>query len=156
LPRPDPAWLDRQYNNRARVPDHAAIFERWARASALAREGSRCHLDLPYGSGPNETLDVFPAADANAPVLVFSTAAGGARWTSASTPSSPRCARRSAGAPASAGVASAGSGTNADADAECMIARRGRMAHRPTQSAALAVYIGAVPPPALACGVPPV
>jgi arylformamidase len=73
MPRPDPAWLDRQYNNRARVPDHAAIFERGARASALAREESRCHLDLPYGSGPNETLDVFrsPASDANASVLVF-------------------------------------------------------------------------------------
>ncbi len=73
MPRPDPAWLDRQYNNRARVPDHSAIFERGARASALAREGSRCHLDLPYGSGPNETLDVFrsPASDANASVLVF-------------------------------------------------------------------------------------
>ena len=63
----------------ARVPDHAAIFEHWARASVLAREGSPCHLDLPYGSGPNETLDVFRTADANAPVLVF---VHGGRWRS--------------------------------------------------------------------------
>ena len=36
--RLDPAWLDRQYDNRANVPEHPAIFARWAEASALARE----------------------------------------------------------------------------------------------------------------------
>ena len=67
----DPAWLDVQYNNRARIPEHAQIFERWAKASAHARENTSCRIDLPYGEGPNETLDVFPSAHANAPVLVF-------------------------------------------------------------------------------------
>ena len=67
----DPAWLDVQYNNRARIPDHPQIFERWAKASALAREQSPCSIDLAYGDGPNETLDVFPAARADASVLVF-------------------------------------------------------------------------------------
>ena len=28
-------------------------------------------LDLPYGDGPGETLDIFPAAHANAPVVIF-------------------------------------------------------------------------------------
>ena len=28
---PDPAWLDVQYNNRARIPEHPQIFDRWAR-----------------------------------------------------------------------------------------------------------------------------
>jgi arylformamidase len=74
--RSDPAWLDAQYNARASIPDHAAIFERWMAASAVAREGSEAHLDLRYGDGDGETLDVFPAAtattgDAPAPVLVF-------------------------------------------------------------------------------------
>jgi len=69
--RLDPAWLDAQYNNRARVPEHAAILERWGRASAVARERSSCHIDVPYGAGPNETLDLFTAAQTNAPVLVF-------------------------------------------------------------------------------------
>ena len=27
----DPQWLEDQYNNRARVPEHAQHFERWAR-----------------------------------------------------------------------------------------------------------------------------
>ena len=67
----DPAWLDVQYNNRARIPEHAQIFERWAKASAHARESTSCRIDLPYGEGPNETLDVFPSAHADAPVLVF-------------------------------------------------------------------------------------
>jgi arylformamidase len=67
----DPAWLDVQYNNRARIPEHAQIFERWAKASAHARENTSCRIDLPYGEGLNETLDVFPSAHADAPVLVF-------------------------------------------------------------------------------------
>lgn len=67
----DPAWLDVQYNNRARIPEHPQIFERWARASARVREGMTTVLDVAYGDGPNETLDVFPAAQRGSPVLVF-------------------------------------------------------------------------------------
>jgi arylformamidase len=73
--RPDPAWLDRQYNNRALVPDHAAHFERWATESAQARQALPGLLDLAYGHGAGETLDVFPAlrkrGQPTAPVLVF-------------------------------------------------------------------------------------
>jgi arylformamidase len=68
----DPAWLDAQYNNRARVADSAAQLAKWAEASALARERSANKaLDLRYGDGPNETLDVFPTAGSNAPVLIY-------------------------------------------------------------------------------------
>lgn len=73
--RPDPAWLDRQYNNRALVPEHAAHFQRWASASAQARQQLPALLDVAYGHGPGETLDLFPAPNrpkrAPAPVLVF-------------------------------------------------------------------------------------
>ena len=67
----DQAWHDRQYNNRARVPQSAQILARWAEASALARQGLPGRLDLPYGSGPAERLDVFPAEQLGVPVLVF-------------------------------------------------------------------------------------
>jgi arylformamidase len=68
----DPAWLDAQYNNRARVPAAMTHLARWAEASALARERSaRKLLDVRYGDGANETLDIFAAASANAPVLVY-------------------------------------------------------------------------------------
>jgi len=71
----DPAWLAQQYDNRARVPSHPRIIENWGQASALARERSRCLLDVRYGEGEGALLDVFPAggrADGGgAPVLVF-------------------------------------------------------------------------------------
>ena len=71
MTRFEPAWLDQQYDNRARIAEHPAIFERWTRASALARERSSRRLDVAYGTGPGETLDVFPTTRANAPVLFF-------------------------------------------------------------------------------------
>lgn len=67
----DPAWLDDQYNNRARIPEHPQIFARWAADSAKARETCACELDVPYGNAPGETLDVFMPQRPNAPVLVF-------------------------------------------------------------------------------------
>lgn len=71
----DPAWLNAQYDNRRRVAEAPQILQRWAEASALARANApQAQLDIRYGQGLNETLDVFPAS-ANtpglAPVLVF-------------------------------------------------------------------------------------
>jgi arylformamidase len=73
LTRPDPAWLDVQYDNRARIPEHPAIFARWAADSARVRGERRCVLDVRYGDSAAETLDVFlpDAAATPAPVLVF-------------------------------------------------------------------------------------
>jgi len=71
MPLNDPDWLNAQYNNRALVPDHAHHLARWAEASALSRTNSACRLDLPYGDGPKESLDLFPTASPGAPVLVF-------------------------------------------------------------------------------------
>ena len=71
-PRLDPVWLDAQYNNRARVADHAQVLANWARASTLARSGAPgAQLDVSYGEDASETLDIFPAPQAGAPVLVF-------------------------------------------------------------------------------------
>ncbi len=67
----DPQWLDRMYNNRALVPDHAEHFSRWTARSLLARAQGPCRLDLPYGSSAAETLDLFPTVRPGAPVLVF-------------------------------------------------------------------------------------
>jgi len=69
--RRDPEWLEAQYNNRARVADCAQVLARWAQASALVRERSLARLDLPYGEGPGELLDVFTTEAPAAPVLVF-------------------------------------------------------------------------------------
>lgn len=67
----DPAWLEGMYNNLARVKDHPAYFARWASESAAARDVLDARIDLLYGDGINETLDVFLAPVPDAPVLVF-------------------------------------------------------------------------------------
>ena len=67
----DGEWLDRMYNNRALVPDHAQFFERWKRESEAARRSSECVLDVRYGPAAGETLDVFPAPRALAQTVVF-------------------------------------------------------------------------------------
>jgi arylformamidase len=69
---PDTAWLDRQYNNRERVPEHPRHFRRWAADSFEAMRGASRALDVRYGGGPNEHLDIFHAKGAErAPVLFF-------------------------------------------------------------------------------------
>ncbi|ACB35238.1 conserved hypothetical protein [Leptothrix cholodnii SP-6] len=64
-------WLEVQYNNRARIPEHPQIFARWAAVSAQVRAQSHCELDLPYGPTAGQRLDVFPCDDDGAPVLVY-------------------------------------------------------------------------------------
>lgn len=62
-----------EYNNRARVPDHPAIFERWAHSSATMRGAAvAADLGVPYGSGPRQILDIiWPGTDRQAPVVLF-------------------------------------------------------------------------------------
>ncbi len=75
--RHDPQWYDLMYNNRALVPDFAHHISTWTAGSIEARQLPGAHLDIPYGLGEGETLDVFrPRAEADgpvgkAPVLVF-------------------------------------------------------------------------------------
>jgi arylformamidase len=58
LPLSD-ADVERGYNNRAAVADHAAWFARWGERSVAAYAGERVLRDLRYGSGAKETLDLF-------------------------------------------------------------------------------------------------
>ncbi|MBD9666253.1 arylformamidase [Variovorax paradoxus] len=67
----EPAWLEGMYNNLARVKEHPAYFARWGRDSQAVRETLPGRIDVPYGQGVNETLDIFPAPVPGAPVLVF-------------------------------------------------------------------------------------
>ncbi|MBA3772163.1 MAG: alpha/beta hydrolase [Ramlibacter sp.] len=67
----DSEQLDRIYNNRQRVPQHPEHLRRWTADSAQAMRSQQRELDLRYGGGPNEHLDVFPAPQPGAPVLVF-------------------------------------------------------------------------------------
>lgn len=63
--------FDQAYNNRALVPDFHQYLERWTASSQAVRDSQPCLTDLRYGSGPQETLDIFTTAHAKAPVVVF-------------------------------------------------------------------------------------
>lgn len=67
----DPTTLDQMYNVRALVPECADILQRWAQNSEAEREQQDCFLDVSYGAGVNESLDIFPCEGSQAPVLIF-------------------------------------------------------------------------------------
>src|SRR3954454_19109197 len=65
-----------EYNNRAQVPEHPAIFARWAREAedyrAQAMQERRAELGLSYGSTMRQVMDLFsPRPDVTAPLALF-------------------------------------------------------------------------------------
>ena len=62
--------LEREYNNRALVPEHPAIFEKWRADSAAFRAQAETELDIAYGDNVLQRLDVFPAPNARG-TMVF-------------------------------------------------------------------------------------
>ena len=66
-----PEYCERQYNVRAAIPGHPQIFARWKDASREARRTLSCALDVAYGSGPDETLDIFYARGESRALLTF-------------------------------------------------------------------------------------
>jgi arylformamidase len=65
------AEIDAQYNpSLALAPDASPMAHYTAQAEA-ARSTIPCHLNVAYGPTRAETLDIFPAAQAHAPVFIF-------------------------------------------------------------------------------------
>ena len=63
-------FVERGYNNRAAVLDHPRWLAHFPEASAKARAALAPKLDLRFGPGPKETLDLFlPAARAKGTFL---------------------------------------------------------------------------------------
>ncbi len=62
-----------QYNNRARVPEHGRIIERWMREAPRYREEAAWEPGLRYGDSERQTVDIFrpPEAAADAAMFVF-------------------------------------------------------------------------------------
>lgn len=65
--------LEAEYNNRAKVPDHAAIQARWEQEAAVFRASHpHAELGLPYGPTPRQALDLFwPGSGRDAPLAIF-------------------------------------------------------------------------------------
>jgi len=70
-PRYTAEFVERGYNNRAAVPSHPEFFARYIEMSraAVAKLGPR--LDVRYGSGPKEMLDLFVPATRPRGTFVF-------------------------------------------------------------------------------------
>ena len=62
---------DAAYNNSNAVKNSAELNAAREAQSAAFRKAHPEHLDIPYGPGERNKWDLFPAADPNAPCLVF-------------------------------------------------------------------------------------
>jgi len=67
---------DAEYDNRARVPDHAQFFARWTREAAAYREHMKAEenaeLGLAYGPSARQSVDLFfPEATGHTPLAMF-------------------------------------------------------------------------------------
>ncbi len=118
-------FVEREYNLRAAFPDHPHWFARWA---ADSRGGARRVLTQPlnvrYGSGPKQTIDLFPSANPRGALLFIHggywraldksdhsfvaapLVARASRWRSSTT----TCARTSASRASSSSAAKASPG----------------------------------------------
>ncbi len=67
----DAISLESQMNPRVAVPDFQAYLDNAAARSLAVRRSIPCVLDVRYGDGPLQTLDVFSARGENLPVHVF-------------------------------------------------------------------------------------
>lgn len=71
-----PIDYEAEYNNRARVPEHAQIFARWTREAedyrAEAMKERRAELGLSYGASLRQFIDLFsPRRGSTAPLALF-------------------------------------------------------------------------------------
>jgi arylformamidase len=58
-PNYTPEFVERGYNNREAVPDYPAWFAKYVAMSTAARERYRPLIDVRYGPGAKQTLDLF-------------------------------------------------------------------------------------------------
>lgn len=65
------AEVDAQYDTSYSVADEAACLRHYLQQARKARETLRCVASVPYGPTRAETLDVFLADQADAPVFIF-------------------------------------------------------------------------------------
>ena len=74
----DQETLDAQYNQRTLVPDADDYIAVDVAESARVRQKLDCRIDVAYGPGEDEKLDVFPAAAPGSPMVVYM---HGGAWT---------------------------------------------------------------------------
>ena len=63
--------INLEYNAVLAVPDLQSYIDQDIEASNAVRTELSCYLDQAYGSGIDETIDIFPAKDPGSPMLLF-------------------------------------------------------------------------------------
>jgi arylformamidase len=63
--------IDAEYDLERVAGDSKSYFEYFTAESALARRDLDCLLDVRFGPTLEESLDIFPASDPNAPIVCF-------------------------------------------------------------------------------------
>ena len=63
--------LEIQYNNQRRVPEFPELMQDWVQRTQALRASTGARLDIAYGDGERERLDLYPARNEDAPLLVF-------------------------------------------------------------------------------------
>jgi arylformamidase len=64
--------LDTEYNPRVQEPNFQSYFDRWAGLGEAARRAPGVRLDIAYGPGPTDKLDIFaPDRKGPHPVLIY-------------------------------------------------------------------------------------
>lgn len=70
-PQFDPDQSEAEYNLRRRHSDFPEILKRWQAWSEQTRAALFVYADQAYGPSADERVDIFPAAQAGAPLLLF-------------------------------------------------------------------------------------
>jgi len=67
------AWLESEYNNRAKVPEHVAIMAGWKQDAATFRAvHGQADIALRYGPSKRQVLDIFwPGTSRDVPLAMF-------------------------------------------------------------------------------------
>lgn len=65
------AEVERDYDLRAAFPDYAEFFSDWSARSEAVRREFKPQLEVPYGTGALERLDIFAARGSSRPLLVY-------------------------------------------------------------------------------------
>jgi len=67
-----PEEFESQYNLRLGRPDYEqTVIPQWLQRSEAAREKLQCTLDIRYGDGEKQMLDVFSCGNSEAPCLLY-------------------------------------------------------------------------------------
>jgi arylformamidase len=63
--------MEYQYNPRVSVPEYPQLAKVRSEQARKVRDSAKSWLNVPYGSSPRETLDIYAADRAGGPVLIY-------------------------------------------------------------------------------------